>query len=90
MAKIICANYISWEDMWATGRTIICTHDCRVGDIIDGCFVCTGSSPISTRCKAGDWTYVVPLRWIRVVETHCDLSKYGFRKINNSKRWIRE
>lgn len=89
MAKILIANCISYDDMLATRRIIRCKYDCQVGDIIDGCFVCCGRSPIDKNLKKGDVTYVIPLKFIAVAETHADLSQYGFYKANKKNRWIR-
>lgn len=89
MAKILVANHISYDDMFATRRMIKCKHDCQIGDIIDGCFVCCGRSPIDNTLKKGDVTYIIPLKFIAVVETHADLSQYGFYKVNKKDRWAR-
>ena len=89
MAKILVANHISYDDMFATRRMIRCEYDCQVGDIIDGCFVCCGRNPIDNTLRKGDVTYVIPLAFIAVAETHADLSQYGFYKANKENRWIR-
>lgn len=89
MAKIIAANGISFDDMLKTSRIIECKYDCEIGDIIDDCFVCCGRSPVDKHCKKGDVTWGIPLRFISVVETHFDLSLYGFYKARQKDRWIR-
>lgn len=89
MAKILYANHISYDDMFATRRIIRCEYDCQVGDVIDGCFVCCGRSPLDRTLRKGDITYVIPLKFIAAAETNADLSQYGFYKANKKDRWIR-
>lgn len=89
MAKILAANCISYDDMLQTNQLIKCEHDCQVGDVIDGCFICCGRSPMSNTLKKGDMTWGIPLKFIAVAETHADLSQYGFYKANKKDRWIR-
>ena len=53
---------------------IECEYDCQVGDIIDECFVFLGRSPDDNTCQKGDYTILIPLMFIDVVETHSNLS----------------
>ena len=39
--------------------------------------------------KKGDYTILIPLIFIDVVETHSDLSQYDFVKVGKEERWIR-
>ena len=89
MARIIKSRSIGWEDMFRVGHMIECEYDCRVGDIIDECFVYCGTSPDNDTLTKGCVTYVIPLRFIAVAETHADLSQYGFYKAKTENRWIR-
>lgn len=88
MAKIIKSYGISFEDMFRKGFIIECAHDCQVGDIIDECFVNCGRSPADNTLKSGDMTFVIPLKFVAVVDTHADLSQYGFYNAYGD-RWIR-
>lgn len=90
MAKILKSRGIAWDDMFKVGRTIECEYDCQIGDIIDECFVYLGRSPDDNTCKKGDVTLAIPLKFIDIVETHSDLSQYGFSKANKEDRWIRK
>ena len=57
--------------------------------VFDECFVFLGRSPYDNTCKKGDYTILIPLMFVDVVETHSDLSQYGFVKAGKEGRWIR-
>lgn len=89
MAKILKTRSIPWDYICKVGYMIECEYDCQVGDIIDECFVFLGRSPDDNTCQKGDYTILIPLMFIDVVETHSNLSQYGFVKVGKEERWIR-
>lgn len=90
MAAIIKTMGIDWHDVCKVGYITECKSDCKVGDVVDGCFVFLGRSPSDNTCKKGDFTILIPLHFIDVAETHSDLSQYGFIRAHKENRWIRQ
>lgn len=93
MARIVKTRGICWENIFRVGRTVVCEHDCQVGDIVDECFVLLGRSLFDNHCRKGDYTIIVPLTVIDIAETNSDLSQYGFIKVgevDKEDRWMRK
>jgi hypothetical protein len=93
MARIVKTRGISWEEMCKVSHMDICKGDCKVGDVVNECFVFLGRDPWSDYCKEGDYTLFVPLKFIDIAETNFDLSPYNFIKtgeVNEESRWVRK
>ena len=79
---------LTYERMILTGKQFICQEACKVGDIINDCFIMPYGSN-KGHFKKGNYCLGIPLEHIGVVETHADLSDYGFIEVNEN-RWIKE
>lgn len=87
--QIIRSQYpLTYERMILTGKQFICQEACKVGDIINDCFIMHYGSD-EGYFEKGDYCLGIPLENIGVVETHADLSEYGFIEVNEN-RWIKE
>ena len=79
---------LTYEEMILTGKQFICQETCQVGDIINDCFIMPYGSN-KGHFKKGNYCLGIPLEYIGVVETHADLSEYGFIEVSEN-RWIKE
>lgn len=88
MGRIIkVVNGFTYEQVIGLGNIVECEKDCKVGDIINNCFVYVNKS-CSNVFKKGDYVLLIPLYLLAVVETETDLTEYGFYKSKQNGRWI--
>lgn len=87
--KIIRSQYpLTYEEIILTGKQFICQEACKVGDIINDCFIMPYGSD-EGHFKKDDVCLGIPLEYIRVVDTYVNLSDYGFIEVYEN-RWIKE
>lgn len=92
MSKIIKAKHgMSYEKMLSTGKIIQLEKDYYAGDVIDKCYIMPGAifNDSSEYYESGTFVRMIPLENIDIVETHTNLSSYGFIKHRKLNRWFR-